>query len=141
MVIVKVEKLCDFVSLCSIRLLSLRLKQRFSMFLLFCKDRPEWLSEDALPQDANSFAESGRTDADTDVQSTDVLQKSVFRWFLLFSCLLCISCSKNLCIFVTLCSIKIVIVSVIVRVMFLFPFAKIQRARPRRVNAPKIFQK
>ena len=52
------------------------------MYFLFCKDRPEGLSETALPQDANSFAESGRTDADTDVQSTDALQKSVFQWFL-----------------------------------------------------------
>ena len=121
------------------------------MFFLFCKDRPEGLSEDALPQDANSFAESGRTDADTDVQSTDALQKSVFRWFLLFSCLLCILCSKKLRIFVTLCSIKIVIVIVSVIVYplphkgglgwVLFPFAKIQRARPRRVNAPKFIRK
>ena len=46
--------------------------------LLFCKDRPEGLSEAALPQDANSFAESGRTGADTAVQSTDALQKSGF---------------------------------------------------------------
>ena len=48
------------------------------MFLLFCKDRPERLSEAALPQDANSFAERGRTGADTAVQSTDALQKSSF---------------------------------------------------------------
>ena len=53
------------------------------MFLLFCKDRPEGLSEDALPQDANSFAESGRTDADTAVQARMLYRKEVFRWFLL----------------------------------------------------------
>ena len=47
------------------------------MFLLFCKDRPEGLSEDALPQNANSFAESGRTDADTAVQAR-MLYRKVF---------------------------------------------------------------
>ena len=60
------------------------------MFLLFCKDRPEGLSEDALPQDANSFAESGRTGADTDVQSTDALQKSGFPLVFVNSSCLCI---------------------------------------------------
>ena len=60
------------------------------MFLLFCKDRPEGLSEDALPQDANSFAESGRTDADTDVQSTDALQKSGFPSVFVNSLCLCV---------------------------------------------------
>ena len=57
---------------------------------------------------------------------------------------------EKLCDFVSLCSIKMVIVSVIVIVnplppkgglgWVVFPFAKIQRARPRRVNAPKFFQ-
>ena len=60
------------------------------MFLLFCKDRPEGLSEDALPQDANSFAESGRTDADTDVQSTDALQKRGFLLVFVKSLCLCV---------------------------------------------------
>ncbi len=75
------------------------------MFFLFCKDRPEGLSETALPQDANSFAESGRTGADTDVQARMLYRKEVFCWFLL-----------NLCAFVSLCSIKIVIVKVIVNI-------------------------
>ena len=73
--------------------LTLRLKQRFLMFFLFCKVRPERLSEVALPQDANSFAESGRTGADTAVQTARMLyRKVVFRRFLLI-----------LCAFVSLC--------------------------------------
>ena len=60
------------------------------MYFLFCKDRPEGLSETALPQDANSFAESGRTDADTDVQSTDALQKRGFPLVFVKSLCLCV---------------------------------------------------
>lgn len=60
------------------------------MYFLFCKDRPEGLSETALPQDANSFAESGRTDADTDVQSTDALQKRGFPPVFVNSLCLCV---------------------------------------------------
>ena len=45
---------------------------------LFCKVRPEGLSADALPQEANSFAESGRTAEDTAVLRMGALQKSGF---------------------------------------------------------------
>ena len=60
------------------------------MYFLFCKGRPEGLSETALPQDAKSFAESGRTDADTDVQSTDALQKRGFSPVFVKSLCLCV---------------------------------------------------
>ncbi len=60
------------------------------MYFLFCKDRPEGLSETALPQDANSFAESGSTDADTDGQSTDALQKRGFLLVFVKSLCLCV---------------------------------------------------
>ena len=72
------------------------------MYFLFCKDRPEGLSETALPQDANSFAESGRTDADTDVQSTDALQKRGFPpVFVIFVSFVNFVFYKNLCAFVS----------------------------------------
>jgi len=73
------------------------------MYFLFCKDRPEGLSEAALPRAANSFAESGRTDADTSMpNSTDALQKRGFPpVFVIFVSFVNFVFYKNLCAFVS----------------------------------------
>lgn len=55
--------------------------QVFKVFAFFVKSGLARLSEDALPQDANSFAGGGRTASDTSV-NTDALQKKMFFMFL-----------------------------------------------------------
>ena len=65
------------------------------MLFFSVKSDPPGLSTDALPGDANSFAESGRTAEDAAVQAWMPYRIEVFIQFLLI-----------LCAFVSLCSIK-----------------------------------